>query len=190
LLQVIEEGWLTAFGTIVDVAAFMALSETERHYLTGRMFHRLKDKWVKSGAPTKPYFFCVNESFNDVAECVRKPGWRVQMIFDQQHQYADHAMNLFHWNKQNVAHLSARLGEIAFRDKRDVGGLQAADMLANVCYRRWRLDVGDSPELDSVTVRLRPLTHERIRWVGEEGLRQRLTDVPPEVARALTWGKK
>jgi hypothetical protein len=185
LLTVLERGWLTAFGTIVDVNEFMALSETQRHYLTGRVFNRRKNKWVLSGAPTKPYFFCVSESFNDVAECVRQPGSRVDMVFDEQQQYEAHARNLFLWNKQHVEHLSTRLGEISFRQKGGVGALQAADMLAHVCHKRSRFAVGDQPELDSVTVRMRKLMHECVRFVDAEGLQLRLTYVPPEVRAAL-----
>ena len=143
-----------------------------------------------SGSPNKPYFLGLNESLNDIGACVRKPGWRVHLVCDQQDEYADHALNVFKWNKAHVTHLLSKLGEISFKEKAGVGGLQAADMLAHACYRRQRLNVGHSNELDSVTIRLRPLTHERIRVIDEDQLRHRLDNVPPEVARALKRNAK
>src|ERR1041385_7764529 len=88
LLGVLERGNVTAFGTMVDVRAFMELTETQRHYLTGRMFHRRKDKWTMTGAPNSPYFLGFTETLMDIAERVKKPGWLVDLVCDRQENYA------------------------------------------------------------------------------------------------------
>ena len=172
------------------LSSLCAHSRGLRHYLTGRMFRRRKDKWTQTRAPNKPYYLGLSESLNDIGASVKRPGLGVDLVCDQQHEYADHALNMFKWNKDHVRHLSKVLGEISFKDKSSVGGLQAADMLAHSCYRRVRKNVGESDELDSVTIRLRPLAHKRVRIIDKDQLRRRLDRVPPEVARALKWKAK
>jgi len=61
-----------------------------------------------SGSPNRPYFLGLNESLNDLAAAVKKPGLRVDLVCDQQDEYAPHALNVFKWNKEYVKHLSSK----------------------------------------------------------------------------------
>jgi hypothetical protein len=145
LLDVIALGWLTPIGLVIDQEAFFQLTTTERHYLTGRMFNRQKGRWTGSGAPTKPYFLGFIECLSMAAACVRKPGLRVNFVFDQQKHYAANALRLFQINKEHVPFLRNRLGECVFKERGGVGGLQVADLLAHACHRRGRLHLHLDP---------------------------------------------
>lgn len=114
---------------------------------------------VEVSAPDKPFLWAFHEWLPRIAE----PGWKVHVVFDQQQQYAPHVLKVFLDNKVCVTGLGKRLGELIFKDKTGVGGLQAADLLAHACYRRGRITrlsecfrAASISSFDTVTTRVAP----------------------------------
>jgi hypothetical protein len=106
---------------------------------------------------------------------VNKPGWKVSVVWDRQNEFAGLAKQLFETGLRiGVPPMKERLGELVFRGKEGVGGLQAADLLAHTCYKRASISVGAKEELDIATIRLKPMTHKKIRLYDEQGLRELL----------------
>ena len=116
------------------------------------------------------------------ARLTTKAGWKVNIVWDRQNEFAGHAKTVFQTGlRLGVDGVKNKLGELMFKDKSGVGGLQAADLLAHASYKRTSLDVGVNAELDMATLRLRPMTHKRIRLYDREGLRRRLEFVDPSI---------
>ncbi|MDP6372793.1 MAG: DUF3800 domain-containing protein [Vicinamibacterales bacterium] len=192
LVDVIQTAaFMTPIGAVVDVKAFFRLTEGERRFLTGGAIEKKKGsarpRWMRTGAPTKPYFVGFSQCVVDAALCVRKPGLRVNFVFDQQNEFNGHALRIFQDASTAVPRdeLKTRLGELIFKRKDGVGGLQAADLLAHAAYRRTGTLVGDHAELDMVTSRIRQMTHEKIRFFDRDMFEDRLSKVPGPVRRRL-----
>src|SRR5262249_8317912 len=162
LLALITSATVTVVGAIVKVAAFEKLSRNERRYLTGAPFSPFRQRFTLSGAPARPYFAVFSECIVQAAKCVKGPGSQVNFVFDRQDQLSGHARQLFEYALQKgIPEFREHLGELSFKDKKGIGGLQAADLLAHTVYRRAGTRVGVNAELDMATLRLRPMTHRR-----------------------------
>lgn len=185
LLGAILNSAITPVGAVVDMKAFRALSLAERRYVTGAAYSPAKRKWTFTGAPATPYFCGFTCCIGLAAARLKKPGWKVHYFFDRQEQYAKHALRYFQRAVNQAAEpLRSALGEIAFKDKETVGGLQAADLLANACYSRASKRVGMDPILDKITEQLAKISGERIMRLDDEGLREYLTPIPDGVRDA------
>ena len=65
---------------------------------------------------------------------MRKPQWKVNVVWDRQNEFAGLATELFQTALEiGIPGLRDRLGELSFKAKTGIGGLQAADLLASQC---------------------------------------------------------
>jgi hypothetical protein len=164
------------------------LSVADRKWLTGAIYRPDKGRFTTTGAPSKPFFLGFGDCMTGACFQVRKPGWKVNIVWDRQNQFAGLATQLFQTGLRiGVPEMKERLGELIFKDKAGVGGLQAADLLAHASYKRSDIPVGVHEELDMATSRLRPMTLRKIRFYDAEGLRLLLERVHGD-ARKL-WNK-
>jgi hypothetical protein len=170
----------TPIGGVVEVAAFRKLTLSERKYFTGAVYRPHLGRFVTSGAPSRPWAVGFVECLHAATRAARRDGEKVDFIFDRQNEYAPHATELYERAKEKAepAEFRDQLGELAFKDKAGVGGLQAADLFAHAAYRRSGLPVKVNDELDLVTLRLRAMTHRRIVHFDEATFRGRLHEVP------------
>jgi len=138
-----------AIGSVINVRDFKALSLGDRKYLTGAIYRVRARRFRTSGAPTKPFFLGFGDCMAAAAAHVRKPNWKVNIVWDRQNEFAGLATKLFETALEiGVPGLQDRLGELSFRPKTGLGGLQAADLLAHTAYKRSGLAVGANKELD------------------------------------------
>jgi hypothetical protein len=107
----------------------------------------------------------------------------LHFIFDRQDQFAPYATRYFQKAlRHGLPPIRRQLGDLAFKSKVGVGGLQAADLLAHACYRRTETE-GRDALLDYVTGRLEPIARERIVLFDETTMRVRIKTAPEELRR-------
>jgi hypothetical protein len=186
LIQAITSSRLTPVGAIVDIQAFLAFTEKERRYLTGAVFKHDRKKFISTGVPGKPYFLALMHCVVAATHCVRKAGLKVNFIFDRQEQYEGNAVQLFQraCQKAQPEQFRKRLGDIDFKDKQNVGALQAADLLAHACYRRTRMPVGRNAELDFITENISPMSRRKIAVYDETSLSEFISEMPDHVRQS------
>ena len=163
-------------GSVIDIKDFKALTLEDRKYLTGAIYRVREQRFRTSGAPNKPFFLGFGDCLVAAAAHVRKPKWKVSITWDRQNEFAGLATELFQTalGPLGIPELRSRLGELSFKPKNGVGGLQAADLLAHVSYKRSGRPVGVNRELDMATVRLRPKMLRRIRLYDSVSFPDRL----------------
>jgi len=105
----------------------------------------------------------------------------VSFVFDRQNEYAPWATKFFQIAQNKiVTNLSKRLGDLTFRAKAGVGGLQAADLLAHALYKMFtapftNVDL-DAPELMAIKNALDNRVANRIAQYNRQGLMLRVND--------------
>jgi hypothetical protein len=181
LVEAITASHLQAVGGLVDVQAFKALSLDERKWLTGATWNNQRQRFTTTGSPNRPYYLGFMECLEGAASNVKKHGWQVSFVFDQQNQFAPWALLFFQAaKKQTQTELSTRLGDITFKSKVGVGGLQAADMLAHTLYRVFTEPFTGinltAPELMAITTQFDSQIKNRIASYHKRGLAMRLSD--------------
>ena len=170
-----------AVGGVIDVRAFNALSLDDRKWLTGATWNNDKQRFTTSGKPSSPYHLGFTECLEGAAACVKKPGWQVSFVFDQQNVYAPWALEFFRAAKgQTQTEMARYLGDVTFKSKDGVAGLQAADLLANALYRVFtapftKVDIR-APEMIAITDPLNRFVKNRIASYNRPGLALRLRD--------------
>jgi hypothetical protein len=175
LVDAIISSELRAIGSLVDVAAFNALSLDDRKWLTGAKWNRQQQRWVTTGSPDKPYYLGFIECLESAALHVKRKDLLVNFFFDQQHILAPWAEQFFRTAKtQTYTTLSKRLGSLTFRSKEGVGGLQAADLLAHYIYRRFARTAARRSDLRDIMRKLDPLLRDRLVDYRKEPLERRL----------------
>jgi hypothetical protein len=179
-------------GAVIDVAAFKALNEEARQWLTGASWNRQRQTFTTTGAPDQPYYLGFIECLESAAMNVRKSGLVVNFVFDQQHMLAPWALEFFQKAKtQTNTPLSKRLGEAIFKSKAGVGGLQAADMLAHAFYKRGattmevprKLGPDVAREFAIVVKGLNPKIARRLVRYGRPELERRGTELQRHIRR-------
>jgi hypothetical protein len=179
LLAVIELRLATPIGAVISIDAFNGLSVGEKQYLTGAAYSHRKRKFTFTGT-TKPYHFGFMLCVLQAVSCIKKSGWSVDFVFDQQSEFSKYAVKLFTRAKEKAA-IRNSLGSLAFVDSQHVGGLQAADLLSHVCFRREKTPVLDHVLLDSITLRLKPIVGRRIANFDKTGIEQWMSDIPSDL---------
>ena len=175
LADVVATTDVLPIGSVINVKDFNALSLDDRKYLTGAIYTVRAQRFRTSGAPNKPFFLGFGDCMAAAAAHVRKPKWKVNIVWDRQNQFAGLATELFQTAlEKGIPGLHDRLGELSFKPKTGLGGLQAADLLAHTAYKRSGLAVGANKELDMATLRLRPKTVRRIRLYDSVSFPDRL----------------
>ena len=181
LVEAVIVSDLRAVGGIVHVDPFKALSLDDRKWLTGATWNNQKQRFTTTGSPNRPYYLGFVECLEGAAACVKKPGWQVSFVFDQQNVLAPYALQFFQV-AQNQKHteISSRLGDVTFKCKKGVGGLQAADMLAHSLHRffsaRFTGIKVDTPELTAITSQFDAKVKNRIARYDQRGLTLRIQD--------------
>jgi hypothetical protein len=129
-----RENGLHPVAAVVDVRAFVARTEAERIYLTGGRLDRRTDKWVFSGAPSRPYYVPL---CNILDRCNRSPV-RVDIFHDRHTVYAKHALRLHAEMRKHrePAFIRAGLGDLVFASRFERLPLQAADLIAYLTFCR------------------------------------------------------
>ena len=129
----------------VDVQSFFARTEHERTYLTGGRWSIAQNKWVFSGAPTRPYYLPL---CNVLDQCNRTTE-KVDIFHDQHQVYAKHVLRLHNEMKKHrkPAALRAGIGDLVFASKRERLPLQAADLAAYLTF--CRVAYGQQADSDS-----------------------------------------
>ncbi|MCA9469307.1 MAG: DUF3800 domain-containing protein [Nitrospira sp.] len=186
LVKAITSTRLTPVGAVVDVRAFMAFTERERRYLTGAVYKHDRGKFITTGVPGKPYFMALMHCISAATHCIRRSGLKVNFVFDRQDQYQGNAIQLFQraCEEAQPEQFRKRLGEIAFRDKSNMGALQAADLLTHACYRRTKLEVGQNSELDFITKNISPMSRKQIAIYDEASLSDLLSKMPEHIRQS------
>jgi Protein of unknown function (DUF3800) len=185
LVTVITETNFRPVGGVVRIDDFNRLSLGDRKYMTGGLYDVDKKRFLFGGAPTKPYFVAFHECLMAGVRSVKKPTWKVHFVFDRQNEMAGYATQSYQkLLKQGCKEFRTRLGELSFKDKAGVAGLQAADLLAHCAYKRMNIDKGINKELDMVTAKLRPMTDEqKIVLFNDHTFRNRLSHIDEHTRR-------
>jgi len=137
LLDIIDSRNVSPVGASVEVPAFWALSYGERRFVTGGHFHG--EKFITSGAPTKPYFLMFDHCLVDSANKT-KEGKRIVFVFDQQKQYESRAIEQFGESVRLLDKpMAEKFGGVMFQPRIDAPGLQAADLYTH-CWHRYQTD--------------------------------------------------
>jgi hypothetical protein len=92
LFDCLKDRDVSLFGTAIDVDVFKSLTEDERRYLTGGQHNGMK--WIKHGAPTKPYFVPFQLVLINSATSIT-PGDVLYPVMSRQEQYKIHALELY-----------------------------------------------------------------------------------------------
>jgi hypothetical protein len=141
LLTAIDNRNLYPIGAAVETGAFRSFSSTQRKFLTSGVLRRDtqgKEKWLTSGAPTKPYFaaldFAVYEALMNTPV-----DSELHFVLDAQSQYEGRAKNFFTeytgwYDEKDPPRLAERLGSIVYMSKLKEPALQVADLHANLWY--------------------------------------------------------
>ena|SRR5688572_24751802 len=174
LVHAITTSDIKPVGSVINVAAFKSFSLDDRKWLTGASWSPKRQKWLTSGAPTRPYYLGFVECLEGSALSVKKPGWTVNFCFDQQHELAPWALLFFQNAKKGDSPQAKRLGDAIFKSKAGVGALQAADMLAHSFYRT--ATSGINRDLQIVTDALDPVVAGRIVRNNKEDMERRIRD--------------
>jgi hypothetical protein len=185
-VEAITSTRLTPVGAVVDVKAFMAFTEKERRYLTGEVYKPDRGKFITTGVPGKPYFMALMHCVTAATHCIRKSGMKVNFVFDRQEQFERNAVQLFQraCEKAQPEQFRKRLGDVAFKDKKQLGALQAADLLAHACYRRNKSQVGQNSELDFITENISPMSRRQIAMYDETSLSDLMSVMPDHVRQS------
>lgn len=186
LVEAITSSRLTPVGAVVDVKAFMAFPENERRYLTGAVYIHNRQRFISTGVPGKPYFLAFMHCVTAATHCIRRSGLKINFVFDRQEQYEGNAVELIirAGQKAKPEQFRRRLGEITFKDKKDVEALQAADLLAHACYRRNKSQVGENSELDFITEKISPMSRRQIAIYDEKSLSDFMSQMPEYVRQS------
>ena len=121
-------------GASIEMSLFNSLSYNLRRWLTGGVYDEGRRTWVKSGAPTKPYYWAFFQVLiGGAAEA--KSGVKVDFIFDRQDDFRKHALNLWNEFKDELQWQTGdHLGTITFASRLERTALQAADLIAFCTY--------------------------------------------------------
>lgn len=176
---------LIPVGAVVDVAAFKALPLRERKWLTGYYLDSRR-KAITTGAPSQPYFVALPWCLSQAADCVRKPGTKVEIVCDRSPNVMGLVTNVFDVVTQRSP-FGKLLGELAFKQAQDVGGLQAADLLTYCCYQKAIGDYTRKPELAHAITRAGTVLVRRHRMalLDADGLSAVLEDTDARQALAM-----
>ncbi len=121
-------------GACVSTEVFHRQSHNFRRWITGGQYDVERERWLSSGAPTKPYFFVFHQAL--IRGCAdAKPGVRVDFIFDRQDNFSSLVFNLWNILKGDPRWKGgAHLGGVAFYSRFERPCLQLADFLAFCLY--------------------------------------------------------
>lgn len=112
----------------VDVREFYLLSEDERRYVTGGI--RKGRKWIRQGAPNKPYFLAL---IGCVSRALRftPANMTVHFYLDEQNEFASNVLELFAEIRKNFFSVDdLRLGGMSFATRSQNSALELADLVA------------------------------------------------------------
>ncbi|MDA2926549.1 DUF3800 domain-containing protein [Acidobacteria bacterium AH-259-G07] len=168
-------------GGAVNIEDFNSLTEKERKFITGGLTGD-GNKWVSSGAPSKPYFLpfqsCLVESINWTPS-----GQKVGIAFDQQKQYMKRAIETYRESYLVLDdEMSKKMDLIVFAERHEAAGLQLADLSAYLWYR-YRTGKFNSEQeeiLHSLSVK-----GDRLTSFNKEAFDTILGRLPTEVRRSL-----
>jgi hypothetical protein len=125
---------------------FFALPLDERRWLTGGKFVQSSEdrrKWKKQGAPTKPYFFLLQQAVYDAVKQSEDrdfggrylgKGEPVNFVFDRQNEYEVTAHAIINAMRQSSSSVSERIGDVVFSSRHRATVLQVADFIAYECF--------------------------------------------------------
>jgi hypothetical protein len=136
LINIINDARAFPIGLCVATDVFERLNEDERRYVTGGQYQIKQERWIRSGAPNKPYFLpFVHCLFVGVYK-TQTPHTKIDFVFDAQHIYEGLALKIFadikadpDWSNRH------RMGAIIYDSKTNKLPLQAADLIAYECYQ-------------------------------------------------------
>jgi hypothetical protein len=136
IVNAIRNSQVNPVAGAIDIEYFNSLSYNLRRWLTGGLYDENRRTWIKSGAPTKPYFFPFYQIIIGGATYA-KDGVQVDYIFDRQDNFKKHALNLWNVMKDELNWRTGRhLGVISFASRLERIVLQAADLLAFCIYNK------------------------------------------------------
>jgi len=141
LAGVINQRRVTPIGVAIDVAAFNALTEGERRFLTGGLWTAPPDlsrgRWTQNtGAPTKPYYLALQVFFVQAAQHSPKDA-QINFLFDRQNVLQAQAINMFNQTVERGLAVDGQkkdLRWIAYGSSREEPSLQAADLRTHAWY--------------------------------------------------------
>jgi len=136
LFDAISQRDVCLAGAAVDVPLFHSMNEHERRYVTGGIY---KGRWVKPGAPSKPYFLPFQHCIN-IGGHRTPPGETLHPVMSEQRQYQMNALDLYRRTRELPLPFKDRLAErMVFRSPKSVVELQAADLAAYHTYQYAKL---------------------------------------------------
>jgi Protein of unknown function (DUF3800) len=180
LIEVIKSYKIRALASFIPVELFQSQTEHSRRFLTGGRYNN--GKWVRTGAPNKPYYLPFQHCLIEATE--RCPvSDKVHFVFDENKQLSPWAKELY-WDLVDSGELQVgpMLGDIAFESSLDHCGLQAADLFCyevNQALKEHDTIAKGGPE----SKRLTPLMHwhGHIRGFSAGIIELVLEGCPPEV---------
>jgi hypothetical protein len=127
---IVDHPSLELIASAVEVAAFRALGETDRTYLTGGRWDG--SKWAFTGAPSRPYYL----PLCNVLDRSFRTAEPTHLFHDQNPVYAGYITRLLQEMRARREPQAVRqaIGPIMFGSKTDIVPLQAADLAAYVTF--------------------------------------------------------
>ena len=135
LVECIVETKIIPTSAMLIVKEWDKLNRNEKMFLTGALYDKKAQHWVRTGAPNKTYFWPFQFAIaNPALYC--KPGLHVHYTFDLNKQFKNYAVDLFALIKSDP-HFKYRhnIGALDFETGERAVGLQAADLLAYQTYK-------------------------------------------------------
>lgn len=170
-------------------------TKEERMFLTGGTYDVVNNRWVTVGAANRIYFLPFQIALSNPA-ITCKPGLHVQYFFDLNKQFKKHALDLFHYMKnEKRSNFRHRMGGIDFPTSEEAPGLQCADLLAYQTHKsaKERIKRAEPMEMDELSPLFRKLvsgSRERYQFpfLDNNGINLALQNIPAHL-RGPAWRK-
>ena len=181
LLTIVTEHRIFPTGATVVKSAWDELSDDRKVFLTGGRWHKMKNRWITTGARSRPYFLGFQFAILNPARYCRADD-KIHFAFDLNEQLKGYALDLFELLKNDpTLSIRDRLGEISFPTSTEAVQLQAADLLVYQVYQygKKRL-VEERPTRNEILKSAMHRFRDKHDWpfFNTEGLAQALKGAP------------
>jgi len=139
LCCIINKRELRPVGGGVEWAAFDSFTLGERRHLTGGAYHKGKGKFMRHGAPTKPYYLFLSWLLHDVFQH-SADGAKIHIFLDRQNLYFETTVQMISDIYRTLRAQSdnimgnRRLGYVGEGDSTQEPAFQAADLHVHSWY--------------------------------------------------------
>jgi len=190
LCGIINKRGLKVLGAGVDTQAFNRLTRGERQHLTGGFYYIPHGKFLRSGAPTKPYYLALQqlvlEAFQQSAD-----GSIIHFILDRQKLLGARARELIKDMELVASNVSQsvlgdrKVGLIGHRSSAGFPPLQAADLHVNSWYGFYQRGADNMSNDRILAMNELALKRPAIKTFHESAIEAELAKIPAEIRERL-----